>query len=1232
MKSKIALSALAAAALLLLAGAASASAAIPFCLPGSGPGQCNEPQGIAVDSEEALVYVADSGNNRVNVFGVDGTFKSSFTVSGAPAWVAVDNNAASASHHDVYVSSNEFVVRKFSPAGALLDTLGEKGSGSCQFERANDPIAVGPAGKVYVADSYGDVPNHFINRVAVFDAAGACLETIKLFEGPDVTIRSLAVDSAGNIYVVAAAAGGIVRKFGPSGTLLYELGAGGEAEGIAVDGADDLFVKQNVQQKTKSAIVSFVSEYDSSGAVLKRFGYGVFRSVPGLAAHHIASGDVFPSEGAAGINYLKAPQGPALVPEPCHVKPGGLGSVKATLQGEVNPEGKATSFHFEYVTQAHFEAEGFATPAKTTETTLPGSADFELHEAAFTVNGLTPEATYHCRVVAKNADGEATGVEGTFKAREGFEFGPAWVSDVEESAATVNVEGNPLGLAANGEIEYVEDAAYEADIEAGGDGFANALKTAPGELDFGSGEAMVLRSVRIAGLDPGTGYHYRLRALNGVPPEGIICPELKLTCPELEHTFRTYLPEGAGESDDRHYELVSPGEKNSAEVAVPGTPAGFFEPRTIRIQAGATSGEAVTYTSWTSFGEAEGAPATNQYLSRRGAGGWETKNISPFGFLRNPLAPPFTGFTPDLRFAAMLTSEPSLAAGCPEEYGNLYLRDNESGALKCLSPEAPNSTVAFGNCFTFAGSSADGTHAYFSSLVPYAGTPTGEGASLYEWSASGGLKPVSILPGQSTPVAPARDTSFGAADGNCVTGLATMRHVVSADGSRAIWTYAPNGKGFEPVQLLDRVNGNETVQLDKVQTGGGKPGNGVFWTASTDGSVVYFTDVNRLIAGSDSVKGEEDLYRYEFGSPTPLTNLTLNSGNVPGDVRGVVGASDDGSYVYFTAGAVLSGAEENEAGQKAAAGKENLYLFHAGQTKFIATLDPRDEYVRSEQPRNLSARVSPDGRHLAFLSYASKALAGYDSTVADGRIVGNPPVHCVWDELTKEFEDDPTCAEAFLYDAEDGALHCVSCNPSGSRPLGPTLLPGWTNVYEGPRLLSDNGSRVFFETYDQLVAADENLKRDVYGFETPGEGTCTNASANFDPVSGGCHFLVSSGKDSDESYLVDASADGRDVFFSTRSRLTGWDVNDNFDVYDYRVGGGFPEPPTPAAACVSRASCKSPATPPPAPPTPATPTFTGPANAKPKQSKPKKNKKHKQKKHHKKKSKHHANKKGRAGR
>ena len=77
--------------------------------------------------------------------------------------------------------------------------------------------------------------------------------------------------------------------------------------------------------------------------------------------------------------------------------------------------------------------------------------------------------------------------------------------------------------------------------------------------------------------------------------------------------------------------------------------------------------------------------------------------------------------------------------------------------------------------------------------------------------------------------------------------------------------------------------------------------------------------------------------------------------------------------------------------------------------------------------------------------------------------------------------------------------------------------------------------------------------------------------------------------------MVDASADGRDVFFSTRAKLTGWDTNENYDLYDYREGGGFPEPPPAVSPCEGE-GCKEAASPPPASGGPSTPHFQGSGN------------------------------------
>jgi hypothetical protein len=402
---------------------------------------------------------------------------------------------------------------------------------------------------------------------------------------------------------------------------------------------------------------------------------------------------------------------------------------------------------------------------------------------------------------------------------------------------------------------------------------------------------------------------------------------------------------------------------------------------------------------------------------------------------------------------------------------------------------------------------------------------------------------------------------------------------------------------------MARIDGQETIQLDakpSENAGKGPFGNGLFATASADGSKAFFTAPGKLTADAGAAG---QLYRYDTAS---RTLLDLTPGALAPQVQGVIGASDDGSSLYFVAQGALSGGQENGVGEKALAGKDNLYSYREGEgLRFIANLSGEDERDWESQPKNLSARVSPDGAQLAFLSTEAKALALYDNTVASGE-------HCRLN-VNEELVGTPLCSQAFIYDADAHTLTCASCNPSGSRPLGPTLVPGWTNVYEGPHYLADDGSRLFFESFDALTPGDESSRRDVYEFERGGHGTCSEQNPAFDPARGGCHFLASSGTSTDETFLVDASADGRDVFFSTRSILVGWDPNENYDVYDARAGGGFAEP-SEAPICSDETSCKPPAKAPPAAISPATPAFQGPGNKveKPKKPKPK-HKKHKHK-------------------
>jgi len=741
---------------------------------------------------------------------------------------------------------------------------------------------------------------------------------------------------------------------------------------------------------------------------------------------------------------------------------------------------------------------------------------------------------------------------------------------------------------------------------------------------------MTLQSATMTDLAPGTLYHYRLRATQlSAFPDGLVCPDEEAkhgVCPELEHTLRTYQP-GEAKPDDRGYELVSPAEKNSAEV-VGSTQngRGFLDDSAVLIQAGAASGEAVTYTSWISFANGQGAPATSQYLSRRMPGGWTTTNISPFGFQSNFFVPPYLGFTPELGFGAVKAGETPLVAGCPAEVEDFYFYEAASGTYRCLTPDPPVEPPGkFGYFFHYGGASEDGSRVFFKTRVRYADAKAGKGMNLYE-SHEGQIRVVNVLPGQSEPTVPTPLTTFGMkSPEEKQTGESVLHNAISADGSHAIWTYvpAPNAE-YESSQLLDRINDSETVQIDKAQ-GGPQSDGGTFWAASENGQIVYFTSPKRLLAGGKAIAGAEDLYRYDFSkplSPTAERLSDLTKGTVAGEVQGVIGAAEDGSDVYFVASAALTPeTETNAAGQHAEAGEENLYVndMGDGKTHFIARLSKEDNLDWTAQPKNITARVSPDGRHLAFLSSEAKLMpTGFGNALPNTKTAGKfaAAQKCRISETGAVFGGSAACPEAFLYDKQTNTLTCASCNPAGSRPIGPALVPSWASMSEGPRYLTADGNRLFFETYDRLLPADENGLRDVYEFERPGTGTCSASSPNFDSMSNGCHLLVSNGKGSDESFLIDASTTGRDVFLSTRSPLTGWDTNENFDVYDFREGGGFPEPVAPVS-CATREACKEPAAPPPAPSTPATPSFNGPGNPKPKKAK----KHHKKAKHHKKKGK-----------
>jgi hypothetical protein len=133
--------------------------------------------------------------------------------------------------------------------------------------------------------------------------------------------------------------------------------------------------------------------------------------------------------------------------------------------------------------------------------------------------------------------------------------------------------------------------------------------------------------------------------------------------------------------------------------------------------------------------------------------------------------------------------------------------------------------------------------------------------------------------------------------------------------------------------------------------------------------------------------------------------------------------------------------------------------------------------------------------------------------------------------------------------------------------------------------MSVDGARVFFATKEGLVSEDTNGVADVYEYNTID----------------GSRSLISSGESNNPSLFLEASQDGRDVFFITTERLSGWDSDNAYDLYDARADGGLSEPSVAPASCQGDACQPVPVVPNDV--TPSSSGFAGPGDLAPKRAK-----------------------------
>jgi DNA-binding beta-propeller fold protein YncE len=770
---------------------------------------------------------------------------------------------------------------------------------------------------------------------------------------------------------------------------------------------------------------------------------------------------------------------------------------------------------------------------------------------------------------------------------------------VTSESADLRASINPNGEGTTYHFEYGTSTSYGASTP---------------EVDIGSGQTDQTVTQVVTGLRPNTTYHFRVVAHN-------------ITGTETGHddTFVYDMAIG-GLPDGRAYEMVTPVEKAGSVV---GGDA---------IAADGSSLVGYSEAAFAGLTDGELAPGTAAYYRfTRTSSGWTTTPLTCCG-----LQGVSVGVNDSVWHPAQVDSG----------VDHLFL-GSADGSMSDIGPVWPPALGREGlpeSVYSVEGAASDASHGVvFTITKPFLLWPfdttkaVGFTSSLYEYTGTENSTPtlvgVSGGPGSTTLI------------GQCGTSLGPSAEVfsgshynsVSESGQTVFFTVTGAdhnncGGTQRPVnELFARVGGSQTVAVSEPSTADcsacntATPMDAIFEGASADGSKVFFTTTQQLTnSDTDTTR---DLYEYDFNAPAGQRLIQVSAGGTgdatPGagaDVGGVSRISEDGSHVYFVANGVLTtspspgaqgyGAhgEAVSSGAVAQAGAENLYVFdtETKQTAFIAELcsgpGASGGVADVQCPSNLNSDPWNYGAN-----HNDQALWSHGAEGGDKRPVQSTPdggflAFTSYGDLTAD--DTSITRQVFQYDAQTGMLVRVSIgqdgfHDNGNANAGDARIVGqpYTTTTRGgeiARTMSDDGSYVFFESPvgltphaldDVAIDSEGDFAQNVYEYH---EGHVSLISDGKDTS-----FIPSVSGQSQKSgvFLIGTSASGGDVFFTTADPLVPQDTDTQVDIYDARIGGGFPAPNLPPA-CQGDA-CQAPPSTPPLFGAPSSASFSGAGNLPP---------------------------------
>ncbi len=443
---------------------------------GSGAGQLEEPQGVAVNDATGDVYVVDKGNDRIDEFEADGTFLRAwgwgvadgitqklqmctitcfkgFAGSGegqldAPEAIAVDDSGKSVAEDpsvgDVYVTNTaDDVVEKFGPSGEYKGVI-STGAGGAAFGEL-DGVAVDPEGKLWVDQKTKEIDDYS-------DAlANAFIASREIGSGIS---PGFAVDSEDNLLINRGAHA--INKLNSAGKIIKE-GVTGEERASAV--AVNLDPSSSEFDDVYVNFGDVVEVFDTATGHVDTF--GEFHPVSGSGIAVSFAGAVYVSDSAGDVvDVFAFGETPKEAPK-TEAASEVLGTT-ATLHGELNPKGGTgkLGYLFDYNTNGSCTG-GQSVPVPAGEV---AEAKEAIVEAKAT--NLEPAAKYTYCLVAVNGFGYTHGSEMPF---ETSKAPPLVVSEsvampVKATEATLEARINPEKQETTYTFEY---SSSETEVLAG---------------------------------------------------------------------------------------------------------------------------------------------------------------------------------------------------------------------------------------------------------------------------------------------------------------------------------------------------------------------------------------------------------------------------------------------------------------------------------------------------------------------------------------------------------------------------------------------------------------------------------------------------------------------------------------------------------------------------------------------------------------------------------------------